>query len=97
LPPPTNRVAIERDIKVPMSDGIFLFTDHYAPIGAEPRPTILVRSPYGRAGIYGLVWGRLFAERGYHVLVQSCRGTFGSGGELYPVRNEPADGRATIE
>jgi uncharacterized protein len=80
-----------------MPDGTFLLTDHYAPIGAEPRPTILVRSPYGRAGIRGLLSGRLVAERGYHVLVQSCRGTFGSGGEFYAVRNEAADGRVTIE
>ena len=41
--------------------------------------------------------GRLYAERGYQVIVQSCRGTFGSGGEFVPVRNEQADGRATLE
>jgi uncharacterized protein len=97
LPPPTNRVSVKRDIKVPMPDGTVLLADHYAPIGAEPRPTILVRSPYGRAGLQGLLSGRLVAERGYHVLVQSCRGTFGSGGEFYAVRNEAADGRTTIE
>jgi len=97
LPPPTHRVTLERDIKVPMPDGIFLLTDHYAPVDPEARPTILVRSPYGRAGIRGLLSGRLLAERGYHVVVQSCRGTFGSGGELYAVRNEAADGRATLE
>lgn len=40
---------------------------------------------------------RLFAERGYHVLIQSCRGQSGSGGEFYPVRNDASDGRSTIE
>ena len=41
--------------------------------------------------------GRLFAERGYQVSIQSCRGTFGSGGDFVPVRNEQADGHATLE
>ena len=97
LRPPTNRITIERDLKVPMPDGIVLLADHYAPIAAEPRPTILVRTPFGRAGIRGLTSGRLVAERGYHVLLQSVRGTFGSGGDLHPARNDAADGRATIE
>jgi hypothetical protein len=41
--------------------------------------------------------GRLYAERGYQMVIQSCRGTFGSEGELAPVRHERADGRATLE
>ena len=97
LPPVRNKVTVERDLKVPMADGAVLLADHYAPVGTERKPTVLVRSPYGRAGIFGLLSGRLIAERGYHVLVQSCRGTFGSGGDFYAVRGEGADGRATIE
>jgi uncharacterized protein len=97
LPPAKNGVAVERDLEVPMPDGTILLADHYAPVGPGPFPTILVRSPYGRSGFFGLLNGRLYAERGYHVLVQSCRGTFGSGGDFYPVHDEAADGRATIE
>ena len=97
LPAATHRVTVLRDLRVPMPDGVVLLADHYSPDGPEQLPAILVRSPYGRAGIYGLIFGRLVAERGYHVVVQSCRGTFGSGGDFYPVRNEAADGRATIE
>jgi hypothetical protein len=41
--------------------------------------------------------GRLFAERGYQVVIQSCRGTFGSGGAWDPFRNEKADGLATLK
>src|SRR4029079_6743802 len=37
-----------------------------------------------------------FAERGFQVLLQSCRGTFGSGGIFDPFRNEEADGLATL-
>ncbi|MCY1082106.1 CocE/NonD family hydrolase [Archangium lansingense] len=98
LPPAdTHDVAVERDLEVPMPDGIKLLADRYAPRHGGKLPTILVRSPYGRRGIFGLQYGRLFAERGFQVLVQSVRGTFGSGGQLDPFRNEKADGLATIE
>ena len=97
LPPAkTHAVIIERDLKVPMPDGIVLLADHYAPHGSERAPTILVRSPYGRRGFFGLLYGHLFAERGFQVLVQSTRGTFGSGGAFDPYGNEHDDGLATI-
>ena len=54
-----------------------------------------MRCPYGRRGPYGTL-ARLFAERGYHAVVQSTRGTFGSGGQLDPDR-EAADGRAAAD
>lgn len=95
-PPDTLDVDIERDIKVPMADGVVLLADRYFPRGGGKPPTILVRSPYGRSSIVGFVLGRIFAERGFQVLIQSCRGTFGSGGKLDPFHNEQADGLATI-
>jgi predicted acyl esterase len=81
LPAAMNRaVLIERDVPVPMDDGIDLTADIYSPPTDAAFPTVLVRSPYGRRGPFGYLFGRLFAERGYRVVVQSCRGTFGSGG-----------------
>lgn len=98
LPPAeTYDVVVERDVKVPMPDGVTLLADHYYPRSSAKRPTILVRSPYGRRSIFGLLNAQLFAERGFQVFVQSCRGTFGSGGELNPFRQERADGLATLE
>ncbi len=41
-------------------------------------------------------YAQLLAERGYHVLLQSCRGTFGSGGEFEPMRHEITDGQDTV-
>jgi uncharacterized protein len=97
LPPAQNRDVTETaDVRVPMDDGIELLADVYTPAGAGPHPTVLVRCPYGRRGPLGLLLGRAFAERGYRVVVQSCRGTFGSGGVFEPNRNERADGLATI-
>lgn len=98
LPPAeTYNVGLDKDLAVPMPDGVTLLADHYYPRGVGERPTVLVRSPYGRAGFFGLLMGRMIAERGFHVLVQSCRGTFGSGGTLNPFHNERADGLATVE
>jgi len=99
LPPAQTRaVQVERDLRVPMSDGVVLLADRYAPANADNQPLVLVRCPYGRRGAWGMMAGRLFAERGFQSVVQSCRGTFGSGGELDPLGiTEQADGLATVE
>ncbi len=97
LPPPmSSRVTVDRGVRVPMDDGVELLCDVYAPGLVGSAPTVLVRSPYGRSGFFGLLFGRVFAERGYRVVVQSCRGTFGSGGEFHPNFDERSDGLATI-
>lgn len=97
LPKPLTRsVEVTRDIEVPMPDGVVLLADRYRPRGSERLPHVLVRSPYGRSAMLGLLYGRLFAERGYDAIIQSCRGTFGSGGVFDPFRTERADGLATV-
>ena len=93
--PETRDLLVERDLEVPMDDGVVLLADRYAPRQRPRRPTVLVRSPYGRRGVFGLLYGRLLAERGFQAVVQSVRGTFGSGGEFNPF-DERADGLATI-
>jgi uncharacterized protein len=97
LPPPqTTDVAVERGLTAKMPDGVELLADRWYPTHPHSAPaTVLIRTPYGRT-IMGPL-GRLYAERGYQVIMQSCRGTFGSGGEFVPVRNEQADGQATLE
>jgi putative CocE/NonD family hydrolase len=95
LPPAeTYDIAVEKHLKVLMPDGVVLLADHYSPRHAQRLPTLLVRTPYGRSGA-GLV-GQLFAERGFQALIQSCRGTDGSGGEVNPFRGEREDGLATL-
>src|SRR5580658_10165211 len=98
LPPAhTFEVSVERDLVAKMPDGAELLADRWYPtnVGAGLPPTVLLRSPYGRRQL-GIV-GRIFAERGYQVVIQSCRGTFGSGGDWVPMRNEEADGKATLD
>jgi putative CocE/NonD family hydrolase len=93
----TYRVSVQRDLPVPMPDGVTLLADRYVPVGAERPPTVLIRSPYGRRGLFGLAFGRLFARQGFQVILQSCRGGFGSGGLLDPLGDEHEDGLATVE
>jgi uncharacterized protein len=96
LPPATNHVLRELAVRLPAADGVELVTDLYLAAPLEPRPTVLIRSPCGRSR---LVWGGLaglFAERGYHAVIQSCRGTFGSGGRL-DFHAEASDGREAAD
>jgi uncharacterized protein len=79
-----------------MRDGVELAADHYAPTTSRPAGTLLVRGPYGRGFPFSLVFARLYAARGYHVVLQSVRGTFGSGGMFEPMVNEAADGADTV-
>jgi len=93
--------AVQKDVMVPMRDGVELATDIWIPDEAGPAPTLLVRLPYGKdmpaLYAYGLI-PNIFAlvEAGYVVVYQDCRGTFRSGGEFVPMVNEPNDGADTI-
>ena len=91
----TRDVAVERDVAIPAPDNARLLTDLYLAGQKSPRPVILLRSPYGRGGVYGTM-ARLFAERGYHAVVQSTRGTFGSEGRI-DFDREAADGRSAAD
>ncbi|GAA3436910.1 CocE/NonD family hydrolase [Kutzneria kofuensis] len=96
MPARRNRVRVARAVEVPMRDGVTLLADHYVPVTAERVPTILVRCPYGRGFLYSMLTAQLYAERGYHVLLQSTRGTFGSGGTFMPAVSEADDGQDTV-
>nr|WP_090274644.1 CocE/NonD family hydrolase [Mycolicibacterium komanii]CRL67581.1 putative hydrolase, CocE/NonD family [Mycolicibacterium komanii] len=96
LPPHTTDFTVNK-VRVPMRDGVELRADHYAPSTPDPAGTLLVRCPYGRDFPFAALYGRVYAARGYHVLLQSVRGTYGSGGEFDPMVNEIADGADTVE
>ena len=77
-------VAVERDIRVQMGDGVTLSTDLYRPVKdgmvvAEPLPVLLHRTPYEMHG--GIeTQARYFARHGYVVVVQNLRGRHDSDG-----------------
>jgi uncharacterized protein len=95
LAPGPLQVTVQRNLRVPMDDGVQLLADLYTPV-AEPGPrlpVIVMRSPYGRRP-FG-VQAAALAREGFTVLLQSCRGTGGSGGRFTPQVDEQEDGMAT--
>ncbi|TKJ28335.1 CocE/NonD family hydrolase [Blastococcus sp. CCUG 61487] len=96
LPPATTQVSALRDVDVPMRDGAVLKADVYLPDTGQQHPTVLLRSPYRRSGAFAALFALPYARRGYAVVLQSVRGTFGSEGEFTPVVNEARDGQDTV-
>ncbi|KPI02477.1 hydrolase CocE/NonD family protein [Actinobacteria bacterium OK074] len=97
-PPPTRDLTVTRDLRVPLRDGAVLLADRWTPkSGGDGLPTALLRCPYGRTGMIATQLARPLAERGFQVVVQSTRGTFGSGGDFDPLRREREDGLETLD
>jgi putative CocE/NonD family hydrolase len=94
-PAESRDIAVETDLRAPMRDGAVLLADRLHPRDREAPHIVLVRTPYGRRRYMRPV-ARVIAERGYQVVVQSTRGTFGSQGAFDPFRDEAADGEDTL-
>lgn len=88
-------MPVDRDLTVTATDGTRLLLDHYVPNprggGARPGAGLLVwiRTPYGRKGIASIA--KRFAAGGAHVVVESLRGTDGSGGGYESLSITPTD------
>ena len=95
LPRARSGVTRTRGIRMPIADGLTLETEHYAPRLKGKHPTLLMRVPYGLRGFGTVAEG--YAERGYHVVLQACRGTGGSDGDFDPLVHEREDGLATLK
>jgi putative CocE/NonD family hydrolase len=96
--PPERCTYTTQDMRIPVSEGlsrIELAADLLKP-ASKPLGTILIISPYGRHFPIALQ-ARIHAARGYQVLMVSCRGTFGSGGEFDAFRTDVEDGKAVVE
>ena len=95
-------VAYEKNIRVPMRDGVRLAADIYYPaLGDAPAdgefPVILERTPYDKAAPRMVHNGKYLARRGYICIYQDVRGRFESEGQWYPFANEAPDGYDTVE
>jgi len=93
-----GNVRLERGVRCRLSDGVELVSDHYTPAQPGPRPTLLMRQPYGRDIASTVVYAHpaWFARHGYNVVIQDVRGRGDSEGEFYPFRHEGCDGAETI-
>lgn len=76
-------MAFVKDVvMVPMTDGVTLATDVYLPtFGAEPYPTILIRTPYGKhKAMTDAIALFLTDIKKYALVIQDTRGRFESEG-----------------
>lgn len=90
-----TKILIEKNIMVPMRDGVRLATDVYRLEGAGPAPVLMARTPYNKDAILngGTNFDILRAvQAGYVVVVQDVRGRYASEGEFNPHFQETEDG-----
>lgn len=87
-------ISVERNISIPMRDGVMLAGDLYRPSGGGSYPTLLQRTPYNKSGSGGIAqaYALRAAEAGYAVLVQDVRGRFNSSGDFRGFIQEQPDG-----
>lgn len=95
LSQPTFKTKVEKSVKVKMRDGSTLVAEIVRPDTDGKFPTILSRTPYGRAGM--AMVGDWWAKRGYAVVSQDCRGRGDSEGEWVPFELERKDGYDTVQ
>ncbi|MGN6319165.1 CocE/NonD family hydrolase [Trinickia sp.] len=107
LPPPCEAMVSMRD-GVRLATDVYFPAGYRVGID-EPLPTILERTPYGKTDVsraevhHGQPSAnhadvaRYFAARGYAVVMQDCRGRYGSEGRFTKYVSEGPDGFDTIE
>jgi uncharacterized protein len=88
-------ILIDKNIMVPMRDGVRLATDVYRLADAASTPVLMARTPYNKEGI--IAGSESFdvmraVQAGYAVVVQDVRGRYASEGEFNPQIQETADG-----
>jgi len=89
---------VDRDVAIPMRDGVVLRADVLRPKSPGPFPVLVYRTPYGKEeALKDYTTFSHAVERGYAVVVQDVRGRYASGGEFRPYQNEGRDGYDTIE
>src|SRR5881628_2237696 len=93
-------IVVERNVPVPMRDGVVLRADIYRPEVPGRFPTLVLRTPYGKDGLLesGEEPTLSRAPRaGYALVVQDVRGRYNSDGEFRPYQQEGKDGYDTVE
>ena len=74
---------VDRNVRIPMRDGITLGAAVYRPANTDARvPVIATLTPYLADRFHDI--GSYFAQHGYVVALIDCRGRGGSGGEFDP-------------
>ena len=81
-PPRPDRVLVEKNVAVPLRDGVTTYGDLYRPLDIGPVPAVISRTAYNKEAIGqgDGVSPLKSAERGYAVLVVDTRGRASSEG-----------------
>ena len=88
-------IVIEKDVMLPMTDGVRLATDVFRLQDGPPSPVLLVRTPcedrmtIGGAESFDILRA---VQAGYVVVAQDVRGRYRSEGEFEPNVDETSDG-----
>ena len=80
----SSSLTVERNISIPMRDGVRLSADLYRPAQSGQLPVLLQRTPYNKSGPNGVsqAFAMRAAEAGFAVVVQDVRGRYNSGGDF---------------
>ncbi len=98
--PAGTGVVVERNLMIPVRDGVRLAADVYRPAReGKPLPgrfpALLTRTPYGKSGSSGE--GNFYAARGYVVVANDTRGRYASEGTWHGITDDPPDGHDVVE
>ncbi len=90
-------VTVQRNVMVPMRDGVKLATDIYLPTVdgvaiQEKLPTILERTPYDKLRAGDVSLAHYYSARGYAVVIQDTRGRYKSEGVWHMLNDDGKDG-----
>ncbi len=98
MQPPMD-LRVERNIAVPMRDGVVLRADVFRPEPDGRYPVLLCRTPYSKAFPAFADWLDPIraASAGYVVVIQDVRGRFDSEGLFRPFHQEIDDGFDSVE
>ena len=99
---PTYGVHLEKDIMVPMRDGVRLATDVYRPaLNGQPVdrafPVLLQRTPYNKESRGASETAAYFVGRGYVIMRQDTRGRYKSEGTFTKYVDDAEDGFDCVE
>ncbi len=98
--PPGFEVDVQKDVMIPMRDGVRLAANIYRPARAGKPvdgrfPTLLTRTPYDKNAVKAE--GPYYAARGYVVVANDVRGRYVSEGTWRLIADDPSDGREVVE
>jgi len=93
----SSNMIVERNVAVPMRDGVILRADIFRPDTNKPLPVLLYRTPYDKEFAAAEYTTHLSAvKRGYVVVLQDVRGRYASDGVFNPYFDEANDGYDSI-